>query len=136
MRWDPYTLVVVLDSEARATGELYVDDGETFEYQSGAYIWRNVTFAGGKLSSTAVEEVKGKKAKEYLKSMEAVGVEKIVIVNAPASWEGKESVTVKEDGTADRKVQFKVWGAKDGKARWAVVRDPGVGIGRDWSLTF
>lgn len=134
MKWDPYTLVVVLDSEARATGELYVDDGETFDYQSGAYIWRNVTFAGGKLSSAAVEEGKGKKAKEYLKSMEGVRVEKIVIVNAPTSWEGRESVTVKEDGRADRKVQLKVWGAKDGKARWAVIRDPGVGIGRDWSL--
>lgn len=134
MKWDPYTLVVVLDSEARATGELYVDDGETFDYQSGAYIWRNVTFANGKLSSAAVEEGKGKKAKEYLKSMEGVRVEKIVVVNAPASWEGKESVAVKEDGKADRKVQLKVWGAKDGKARWAIVRDPGVGIGRDWSL--
>ena len=38
MQWDPITLVVVLGKSGSAKGSLYVDDGETFDYESGAQI--------------------------------------------------------------------------------------------------
>ncbi|KAL6225500.1 hypothetical protein ACLB2K_004350 [Fragaria x ananassa] len=48
---DPYTLVIALNSSQAAEGELYVDDGKSFEFQQGSYIHRRFVFADGKLSS-------------------------------------------------------------------------------------
>ena len=36
---DPYTLIVALDMNASAKGTLYIDDGESFDYKSGKYIY-------------------------------------------------------------------------------------------------
>lgn len=35
--------------QAEAEGELYVDDGYTFDYKNGAYIYMKFTFRGGRL---------------------------------------------------------------------------------------
>ena len=141
MKWDPYTLVVVLGGEdgSQAEGELYVDDGETFDYQDGAFVHRRFTFAAnGMLTSESLAPTgkESKKAKAYLHSVENVRVEKVVVVNAPSKWEGKSSVNVSEDGKGERKVQLRYTKPEGGKAAWAVVRDPGVGIGRSWRITF
>ncbi|XP_009364181.1 probable glucan 1,3-alpha-glucosidase [Pyrus x bretschneideri] len=48
---DPYTLVIALNSSQAAEGELYVDDGRSFEFQKGAYIHRRFIFSEGKLTS-------------------------------------------------------------------------------------
>jgi alpha 1,3-glucosidase len=54
---DPVTLIIALDDEAdspegiRASGTLYLDDGQTYHYKEGAFIWRRFTFEtkrGGK----------------------------------------------------------------------------------------
>jgi alpha 1,3-glucosidase len=37
---DPYTLNIALDSSGSAHGKLYIDDGDTFDYRSGSYIYR------------------------------------------------------------------------------------------------
>ncbi|RMZ83955.1 hypothetical protein DV737_g1312, partial [Chaetothyriales sp. CBS 132003] len=52
MKWDPYTLVVVVGKDGKATGSLYVDDGETFDYEQGAFIHRGFKLANGILSSS------------------------------------------------------------------------------------
>ncbi|KAG8383903.1 hypothetical protein BUALT_Bualt04G0062500 [Buddleja alternifolia] len=52
MENDPYTLVIALNSSKAAEGELYVDDGKSFEFQKGAYIHRRFTFSNGKLTSS------------------------------------------------------------------------------------
>ena len=33
MKFDPYTIVVALDEKGKASGYLYVDDGESYEYK-------------------------------------------------------------------------------------------------------
>ena len=38
-------------SQSRADGELYMDDGHTFEFQSGTYNYKNLTFENDQLSS-------------------------------------------------------------------------------------
>eukprot|EP01062_Namystynia_karyoxenos_P005529 TRINITY_DN11924_c1_g1_i1.p1 TRINITY_DN11924_c1_g1~~TRINITY_DN11924_c1_g1_i1.p1 ORF type:complete len:837 (+),score=314.87 TRINITY_DN11924_c1_g1_i1:99-2609(+) len=53
--WDPYTLVVALDSRGAAEGELYADDTHSFEFEQGAFIHRHFTFANNKLTSTKAE---------------------------------------------------------------------------------
>ncbi|KAK5728464.1 glucosidase II [Elasticomyces elasticus] len=146
MRWDPYTLVVVIGNSGDAEGTLYVDDGEGFDYQQGAYIHRKFSFKGktGTLMSEdlATEgSATSKKAKDYLRSMEKVRVEKIVIVNAPEAWKGKMEVEVGTEYLASksgltRKVGMEWHGREEGKAAWAVVRDPAVAIGKGWKIDF
>ena len=138
MKWDPFTLLVALDKAGNAEGTLYLDDGESFDYQKGAYIHRKFTFSADSLSLSSTNIGKdGKGTKEYLKIMAKVRVEKIVVVGAPDKWEGKTEVLVMEDGKKEgRKVQLSWQIGEGGKATWAVVRDPGVGIGVDWKVDF
>ena len=162
MKWDPYTLIVVLDTKssaegaAHAEGTLYVDDGATFDYEAGAYIHRQFTFSSSSTSSTdspsftlsstdlMPPQNQGKKTKSYLSSMKEVCVEKIIVVDAPSSWQGKSEVEVTvstEDGKKEvvEKAGIVYHVAREGKAAWAVVRRPRevcVGVGVDWSIRF
>ncbi|XP_051127208.1 probable glucan 1,3-alpha-glucosidase [Andrographis paniculata] len=52
MEDDPYTLVIALNSSKAAEGELYEDDGKSFEFLHGAYIHRGFTFSDRKLTSS------------------------------------------------------------------------------------
>ena len=139
MRYDPYTLLISLTPEGTANGDLYIDDGESYDYQEGAFIHRNLTFALNTLSSSNFEDGihsnKGKKRREYVKQMERVRVEKIIVVGAPGSWQGRKEVRVVKDGEGSGvELVFERGGV--GTANVAVIRDPGVGIGRDWRVEF
>ena len=139
MKWDPYTLLVVLGKDGKAKGSLYVDDGETFDFQQGAFIHRQFVFEPKEgLRSVNLATKKGPKTAEYLKVMKDVRVERIIVVNAPGSWEGQHSVRVVEEGAKSGSTSVPLsWHAGgDGKAAWAVVRDPGVRIARDWRIIF
>ena len=137
MRWDPYTLVMVLDDGGVANGELYIDDGETFEYQSGAYIHRILDFKASTLSSTSGPNpnMGNKAARKYVDSMKDVVIERIIIVNAPKVWEGQKEVDVSEGGKG-RKVLVDWFKGSEGAADWAVVKNPRVRVGEDWSMKF
>ncbi|GJP93298.1 CAZyme family GH31 [Aspergillus niger] len=136
MRWDPYTLVVVLDKNGQADGSLYVDDGETFDYERGAYIHRRFRFQESALVSEDVG-TKGPKTAEYLKTMANVRVERVVVVDPPKEWQGKTSVTVIEDGaSAASTASMQYHSQPDGKAAYAVVKNPNVGIGKTWRIEF
>jgi len=130
MKWDPYTIVIVLSKAAEAKGELYVDDGESFDFQQGAYIHRSFDFANGVLESKDIGS-KGKLTDKYLKSMKAVGVEKIVVVGAPKVWAEKKVVKVGKD-TA----KLEYHGEKGNIAAWAIVKAPKIAIGENWKIEF
>lgn len=130
MKWDPYTLVIALSKAGTATGELYLDDGETFDYQTGAYIHRAFNFSNGVLKSESIA-TKGKSTDKFVKSVKTVGVEKIIIVGAPAEWKTKSVVKI---GKEEARVEYH--DAASGKAAWAVVKAPKVKIGEDWTIEF
>ncbi|AEO56295.1 glycoside hydrolase family 31 protein [Thermothelomyces thermophilus ATCC 42464] len=140
MRWDDYTLVVTVPRENKvAEGDLYVDDGDSFEYQNGQYIHRRFVYDGAAKSLSSVD-AEGRDAASiregaWMKQMRSVGVGKIVVVGAPASWAGKKSVKVESEG--------KVWEARmeftpagQGRAAFAVIKKVGVRIGADWKVEF
>lgn len=136
MKWDPYTLVVVLDNNGEAEGSLYVDDGETFDFQQGAYIHRRFKFRDGTLASEDIV-IRGFKTAQYVTSMANVRVEKIVVIDAPQQWKDRSVVTVVEDGpksTSTAALEYHTLGAK--KASYAVVKNVNVGIGRTWKIEF
>jgi alpha 1,3-glucosidase len=139
MKWDPYTLVVVLDSanaSATAEGELYMDDGNTYAYTEGAYIWRRFVFADNTLRSEDLHDGKGKSRDSYAKEIESVTVEKIVVVGAPSKWAGEKDVKVSGEGTKGAKAELVFHEAQGGKAAWAVVRKPDVLVGSGWKVEF
>ncbi|KAF9737126.1 hypothetical protein PMIN06_001887 [Paraphaeosphaeria minitans] len=145
MKFDPFTLVVVLDKDNAAKGELYLDDGETFDYEVGVYIHRRFAFDGKRsiLTSTNAVPVGAKstaKLEAYLKSMSKVRVEKVIVVGAPKAWKDKTEVVVMEEGAKEsarrRTVAMEFHAGSGRQANWAVVRDPKVGIGRGWKIGF
>jgi alpha 1,3-glucosidase len=135
MKMDPYTLVVVLGADGKGEGEFYVDDGESFDYETGAYIHRKFIFENGILRSEDLA-TKGKLTQQYEKKMEKVRVERVVVVGAPAAWKSIKKVGVSEEGDKGRKVEVQFTQGTGGKANEAVVRDPKVRIGRGWSIDF
>ncbi|GMF72942.1 unnamed protein product [Aspergillus oryzae var. brunneus] len=136
MKWDPYTLVVVLDKNGEADGTLYVDDGETFDYERGAYIHRRFHFHDSTLSSEDIG-TKGPKTAEYLKAMASVRVERVVVIDPPKGWQEKSTVTVIEDGAKTASTAAMEYHAQpNGKAPYAVVKNPTVSIGKTWRIEF
>lgn len=143
MRWDPFTLVVVISNDGKAEGTLYLDDGESFEYRDGAFIHRKFTFSSSssapnsfRLTSTPLSRSSSKASIAYQKKMENIRVEKIVLVNVPGAWEGKSEVKVMEEGKGEKRVEFRYENKEGRRAAWAVVRDPGVTVGRGWEVKF
>lgn len=142
MRWDPYTLVISLGSDGDAEGDLYVDDGESYDYEDGAYIHRRFSFSSSTLKSSdlsAEADVSkpSKKRKAYLAAMSVVRVEKIIVVGAPMEWKGKTEVKVQEEGAKQPRMAEMEWfEGQRGVANWAVVRDPGTDIGKAWTVEF
>uniref|UniRef100_A0A667WLH2 Glucosidase II alpha subunit n=1 Tax=Myripristis murdjan TaxID=586833 RepID=A0A667WLH2_9TELE len=51
MEHDPYTLYVALSPQRTAEGELYIDDGHTFNFNKKEFIHRRLSFANNVLSS-------------------------------------------------------------------------------------
>ena len=70
-----------------------------------------------------------------MKKMAAVTVERVIVVGAPKKWKGVESVLVSEEGK-ERSVRMEWHAGEKGAASWAEVKNPKVGIGRDWSVVF
>jgi len=50
MKRDPYTIVVALDKDLKAAGDLYIDDGISFDYTDDHYILGTFTFESSILS--------------------------------------------------------------------------------------
>ena len=128
MKWDPYTLVITLDKNGHAEGTLYVDDGETFDYQHGAYIHRHFEFADSTLTARDIG-TKGPKTAEYLKTMRQVKVEKIIVIDPPKEWQEKHEVAIEHfAGTGAKSALLRYYSQPSGKAPYAVVKNPDVGV--------
>jgi alpha 1,3-glucosidase len=54
MQFDPYNLVIALDKDQKAEGGLYIDDGSTFSFEQGGYIYRRFIFNNDTLTSEAI----------------------------------------------------------------------------------
>lgn len=107
MKNDPYTLVIAPDSKGQASGSLYVDDYESFEYTSGNYLLTKVELKNNILSNKIVNEY-------------AVGntIEKIVILATQAT-----DVVV---GT--KQVPFE---SVNGNI---IIKNPKVNVGEAWKI--
>lgn len=137
MQFDDYTLVVAVGKNGKAEGELYVDDGDSFEYENGQYIHRLFKLEGSSLTSTDAEgrDVKEIKEGDWLKHMGDVVVDKIIIIGAPSSLAGKTEVQLETEGEK-APVMVDYHKAEGGKAAYAVLGRVGAKISADWKIDF
>ncbi|KAK6523830.1 hypothetical protein TWF281_001798 [Arthrobotrys megalospora] len=147
MKHDPFTLVIVLNNRGNAMGFLYHDDGESFDYQQGAYINRKFIFnSAQKILSSRDLHKEPASAAAYKKSAKSLQVEKIVIVGASKALDtsalaaGKskaKAVLVEED---DGKI--KEWEATlaytaaldKEHADVLIIKNTKLKIANDWSV--
>ena len=113
-----------------------MDDGDSFDFEKGQYIHRLFELDGATLTSSDAEgRTSFPKASAWRKNMDAVHVDKIIVVGAPAAWASKKEVSVEAGGkTWTAPVDFTA--AQDGRAAFAVVRKVEAIVGSDFKVVF
>eukprot|EP00250_Pteridium_aquilinum_P013173 c21179_g1_i1 orf=86-2851(+) len=128
---DPYTLVVALDSSNEAEGELYIDDGKSFDFAEGAYIHRKFTFSQGRLTSSSIDAKKNGK-KEFTSPCL---VERIIVLGL----RGKNLSGVKHAVVEphNRRVELEAGPLllrSGAQVNTHIIRKPNVLVAEDWSI--
>ncbi|XP_057492733.1 probable glucan 1,3-alpha-glucosidase [Actinidia eriantha] len=127
MENDPYTLVIALNSTQEAEGELYIDDGKSFEFAKGAYLHRRFVFSNGKLtSSNAAPSASGKS--QF--SSDCV-VERIILLGYSP---GPKSTHI-EPANQKAEIELGPLYLRNGRSPTVfTIRKPNVRIADDWMI--
>jgi len=131
MASDPYTLVIALNHTLEAEGELYVDDGRSYDYKKGAYIHRRFVFSNGRLTSVNLAPDKSDKK---IFSSNCV-IERIILLGLKSqiSKGGKTALVEPSNQRVD--IESGPLMLRKGSYPSAVnVRKPNVRIDEDWSI--
>lgn len=132
MASDPYTLVIALNHSLEAEGELYVDDGRSYDYKKGAYIHRRFVFSNGRLTSV---NLASDKLDKKIFSSDCV-IERIILLGLKSqiSKGGKTALVEPSNQRVD--IESGPLMLRKGSYPSAVnVRKPNVRIDEDWSIT-
>lgn len=118
MEDDPYTLFVALNPQRAAEGELYIDDGHTFNYEKKDFIHRRLSFANNVLSSVNLAPDAQFSTRSW--------IERIVILGASKP----NKVTLKAAEGQESQVEFEF----DASMSVLTLRKPGMNAGLDWAV--
>ncbi|XP_052782433.1 neutral alpha-glucosidase AB-like isoform X2 [Mya arenaria] len=118
MKHDPFTLVVCLDKSGSATGSLYVDDYNSFNYRKGEHLLRSFSFQHNEFHSRSGDKFCSFSTKEW--------VEKIVIIGLSAR-PTKAILNVKG-------VESSLQLSYSSDNNQVIIRKPGVNIAKDFSI--
>jgi alpha 1,3-glucosidase len=150
MKKDPFTLRVALSSAEQASGELYLDDGDSYDYEKGALVWKRFTVKKGSKSTLVMESedlvalnqgvnvvdgavVPFQGENKFRDSISVVRVEKIVVYglkSKPTKVTSKDGQELEWDfvpGVAAK-------ASTEGVASTLTIRDPKFRIVEDWKL--
>ena len=124
---DPYTIVIApSQSSGSASGKLYVDDGETFEYEGGNYLETIFT-----LSNNAVLENALVHEPSNSKTLGNMYIHKIVIATDGNNMKvGKTAKITIGSEVRDAPVEF------EDETKTAVIRDARIKIDESWKIEF
>lgn len=119
--------VIALNSSLAAEGELYVDDGKSYDFEQGAFIHRRFVFADKKLTSVNLAPANSG-AKKF--SSDCI-VERIIVLGLPAG--AKKAVV--EPGNREAEIEIGPLNLRAGSSPVApTIRKPNVRIADDWTL--
>ena len=121
-RWcKSYTLFVAVDSEGSATGDLYMDDENTFDYQTGQYALRRFSYKSGVLTGTSPTGASS--------GFEAPNrIERILIIGAASP---PHKVTAKPGTGQPYELSFEY----DTRRKTLTIRKPDVAATEDFVIT-
>ncbi|RHZ75027.1 hypothetical protein Glove_218g5 [Diversispora epigaea] len=141
MRLDPFTLLVALNKKGEAKGTLYLDDGETYEFEKGNYVYRQFIFTSGKLTSKSLSSDNSNLYSQTISSV--LRVERIIIIgldkkpskifaynNSNPSL--KQELEFKFGGIGTTINSFTTPSSKD----VLVIKNPKLFITEDWTVQF
>lgn len=150
MKRDPFTLGVALSKAGSARGELYLDDGVTYDHLQGQFIWREFAAAksgkkGLRLTNVDLGAAKPGEAVDgaalttynprnaFAQSVAGVRVEKVVVMGL-----GGKPTSVKVEGGEELVWEYTPGVAasdkKEGQASILTIKDPKVLIQKDWAI--
>ncbi|XP_076130945.1 neutral alpha-glucosidase AB-like isoform X1 [Alosa pseudoharengus] len=118
MQDDPYTLYVAVNAQGTAEGELYIDDGHTFNYEKQQFIHRRLTFAEGELSSSNPSPDSQFSTASWIEKVVFMGVTK------------PNAATLRTAGGLESALEFEFEPATE----LLSLRKPGVNAGADWTI--
>lgn len=144
---DPWTLIIALNKQGEAGGQLYLDDGIGYGYTRGEVVWREFKLEEGKKGKTSVlrsqrhsaagegkdgEVVQYKEKNEWEVKISHVEVEQVVILGmekrpARVSVGGQEVEWTWDNGAAAS-------GKKGGTASRLILKKPGLKVVNDWEV--
>ncbi|XP_035118879.1 neutral alpha-glucosidase AB isoform X5 [Callithrix jacchus] len=119
MKDDPITLFVALSPQGTAQGELFLDDGHTFNYQTRQeFLLRRFSFSGNTLVSSSADP------EGHFET--PIWIERVVIIGA-----GKPAaVVLQSKGSPESRLSFQ----HDPETSVLVLRKPGINVASDWSI--
>lgn len=122
MHDDPFTFVVVLKENGTAHGNLYIDDGSTFQFlYNKKSLFISLAFENLQLSSTFVQ-----KGHHYDTKSK---VERVVIVNAPPSITKARAVRLKGGETTELETAY------DANNNGVLtIRKPDLSMAEEWKI--
>uniref|UniRef100_A0A7N0TZF4 Probable glucan 1,3-alpha-glucosidase n=1 Tax=Kalanchoe fedtschenkoi TaxID=63787 RepID=A0A7N0TZF4_KALFE len=121
---DPYTLVIALNSSQAAEGELYIDDGKSFEFAKGGFIHRRFVFSDGKLTSSAAVH----NSNQFTTNSH---VERVIILGLPRAPTG---ALVEPLGQKVEVDYGPLWLRKEHSPNAVTIRKPNLRIAEDWTV--
>ncbi|KAM8985785.1 neutral alpha-glucosidase AB isoform 1-T1 [Ara ararauna] len=119
MQGDPFTLYVALSPQGTAEGDLFLDDGKSFDYETKArFLHRQFTFAGNTLTASSADPRGSFDTPVWL--------ERVVILGA-----GKPgAVVLRPANGSETRLDFQ----HEAEPPVLTVRKPGVRMGDDWAI--
>jgi len=118
MHDDPITLHVAVDRERKARGTLYIDDGRTFDYKSGASIYVEFRYEDKVLTAKMLQPA-GTETKVWL--------EKVIILGGGPNNNPARVITKNEDVYVDT--------LYEPAQNILTIRKPGVNLGEEFSIS-
>ena len=119
--------MVALNSTQEADGELYIDDGKSFEFKRGSYIHRRFLFSNGVLTSTNL-------APSQARLSSQCSIDRIILLGHTS---GPKSALVEP---LNQKAEIEMGPLRMGGlvassgTKVLTIRKPGVRVDQDWTV--
>ncbi|CAI9723815.1 neutral alpha-glucosidase AB-like isoform X2 [Octopus vulgaris] len=120
MRHDPFSLIVCLDRNDVAKGDLYIDDYHSTKYKQAEFAHQEFTFEKNTLSTKLVNPQTSYKTKEWIERIIIAGLEKQPM-----------KPTLSVNGSPSKILETKYYT----ETKVLVIRKPGVNIMDNWTIT-
>ncbi|KAI4336462.1 hypothetical protein L6164_014986 [Bauhinia variegata] len=124
---DPFTLVIALNSSQAAEGELYIDDGKSFNFRQGAYIHRRFVFSNGKLTSFDLRPASA----GNIRFSSDVVIERIILLGHAS---GSKNALIEPSNDKVDIVLGPLWIQRTRGPAVLTIRKPNVRVADDWTI--